>query len=97
MHGDSEPSSSACRASTPVAAPDAISRVSMRPGRFHGHPEGEKRIHDSLIAFNIPKPLERSLVPALQNFLTVAIFPNGSAYKGTIEGCACCGESCHGD
>ena len=37
------------------------------------------------------------LIPALQNFLTVAIFPNGSACHGTIDGCACCVEWCHGD
>jgi hypothetical protein len=34
----------------------------------------------------------RDLIPALQNFLTVAIFPNGSACHGTIDGCACCVE-----
>ena len=33
-----------------------------------------------------------NLAPALQNFLTVAIFPNGSGCQGTIEGCACRGE-----
>ena len=32
------------------------------------------------------------LVPVLQNFLNVAIFPNGGACHGPIEDCACCVE-----
>ena len=32
------------------------------------------------------------LVPVLQNFLNVAIFPNGGACHGPIEDCAWCVE-----
>ena len=30
------------------------------------------------------------LVPALQNFLSMAIFSGGDACHGTVEDCACC-------
>src|SRR6266550_2190186 len=46
-----------------------------------------------LDAARFPQDASGNLAPVLQNSLTVAIFPNGSACQGTIEGCACCGSS----